>query len=350
MSTEFITDVVDTMELTGYVRDQADGDLPFGGIFPSQTVDDIEYELTQVEAFDGVVAKYRSWDTAPPIEKRPGVAIIGGEIPPLGVSFRLNERDVLSLNKVRAKIAEKSDAKVSDRIFNDGANAGHGVQNRITLAHGELLTSGIVTLTELGSPVTGNAIKANFGVPGGHIVTAGTLWSDLTNAVPLTNLLAWETTYRDANGGLNPEQWMMSSTVAANLCFNAQVRNIAQGNGVTPSLVNLDTVRQVLKIAGVQGEILVADVKRPALDGSGTARVIAERKIVALRQGQGYTLYGTTPNAINLAGNGTIDFSDAPGIIAFVETQVRPAWTMTTAEAVALPVVRDPKSIFCATV
>lgn len=350
MSTELITDVIDIPELVGYVREVTDGDLPFAGIFPPENVDDIEYELTQVDAFAGAVAKYRSWDAVPPLASRPGITIVGGEIPPLGLSYRLNERDIIRWQKLRSKVADKTDQRVADRIFNDAANAGHAVQNRLTLAHGEALTTGKVTLTELGEPVSGNAVVADFGVPGGHLVTAATLWSDTTNAVPVTNLLAWESTYRTANNGLNPEAWIMSSTVMGNLCLNAQVRNIAQSNGVSPSLVAPDTVRQVMQVAGVQGKLVVSDVQRPALDGSGTARVIAERKIVATRAGLGATLYGVTPNAARLAGNGVIAWQDAPGLVAFVEDSVRPASVMTTGEGVAIPVIRDPKAVFCATV
>lgn len=350
MSTEYITDVVSVPELIGYVREQTDGDLPFESVFPVEDVEDIEYELTQVDAIVGQVAKYRSWDSVPPLGTRPGVAIIGGEILPLGLSLRLNERDIVKFNKLKAGVAEKFDARVADRIFNDAANTGHAVQNRITLAHGEALTTGKVTLTELGEPVTGNAVVADFNVPGGHFVTAGTLWSDTSSSVPVTNLLAWEATYRTANGGRNPEGWLISSTVMGNLTLNAQIRNLAQGNGVTPGLVNADTVRAVISAMGVQAPLLVSDVERPALDGSGSARVIGARKVVAIRSGLGSTLYGVSPNASNLAGNGTIEFSDAPGIIAFVERSIRPAAVMTTAEAVSLPVIKDPKAVFCATV
>ena len=350
MSSEYITDVIDIPSLIGYVREQTDGELPFEDIFPVEGVDDIEYELTQVPAFTGNVAKYRSWDTAPPLGNRPGVTIVGGEIPPLGLSFRLNEKDIVRFNKLKAGVADKTDARVSDRIFGDAANAGHAVQNRITLAHGEALTLGKVTLTELGDVVTGNAIVANFGVPGGHFVTAGTLWSDTAASTPITNLKAYEATYYAANL-VYPDAWMISSAVMANLALNAQVRNLAQASTANPpGIINADIVQAVFTAAGIKAPFVVSDVMRPALDGSGNARVISDRKVVAIRQGMGKTLYGPSANAANLAGEGTIAFQDAPGVIAFIEKQLRPAAIITTGEAVAIPVVLDPYAVFCATV
>lgn len=350
MSTELITDVIDIPALIGYVREVADGGLPFSGIFPAVGVEDIEYELTRVDAIVGHVARYRSWDTAPALRKRPGVTVVTGEIPPLGLSFRLNEKDIIKWERLRQKIADRYDRQVEQVIFDDAGNAAKAIQNRITLAHGELLTLGKVKLTDLGDPVSGSELVADFAPPGGHFVTAGTLWSDTTNAVPITNLKAWETTYRSNNAGENPDAWLISSTQAAELAANAQVRNLAQGNGVTPSLVNFDTVQQVCKIAGVKADLIVSDVERPNIAESATARVIADRKVCAIKSGMGATLYGTTANAMKLAGKAQLAMSDTPGIVAFVEESLRPAAVITTAEAVALPVLRDPNKVFCATV
>jgi hypothetical protein len=348
MSSEYITDVIDIPELIGYVREQTDGDLPFASFFPPQQVDDIEFELTQVPAFEGQVAKYRSWDAVPPLGTRPGVTIIGGEIPPLGLSLRLNERDIVRFNKLQAGIADKFDARVADRIFDDAVNTGHAVQNRITLGHGEALTLGKVSFTELGDVESGNEILANFGVPNDHFVNAGIAWSSHDTAVPVTNLLAWEKKYRTDNQGQNPDGWLISSEAMGDLVLNAQIKAFAYGSSAGSQLVNEDTVTAVLRASGVRAPLIVSDVERPALDGSGTARVLDARKICAVKSGMGTTLYGVTANAANLVGNGTLEWSDAPGIIAFMESTLRPASKITTAEAVAVPVVRDPMAVFCA--
>lgn len=350
---EYITDVVDPAELTGYVREQVDGELPFAGLFPPVQVDDIEYELSQLDSVDGQVAKYRTWDTAPPLGKRPGVTIIGGEIPPLGMSMRLNERDIIQFNKLRQGVADQYGQRVVDTIFNDAVNMARAVQNRVTLAHGELLTSGQVTLTELDpGVVAGNELKATFNVPAGHLGVSpvGADWDDTTTSVPLTDLAAWEATYRAANGGLSPDAWIISTEVENFLVQNDQVRSqfFAAPGAYLPTTEEL---RRAVGQRGVRGQLVVSDIERPALDGSGSARVIGPQYVIGIRYAAlGSTLYGISANAATMAGNGTIQFQDAPGIIAFQEQWVRPPAIITTAEGVILPVLRDPKALFVAEV
>lgn len=351
MATEYVTDVVDPVELTGYVREAVDGELPLGSLLPSVQVDDIEYALTQVEQFVGEVARYRSWDTAPPIGKRPGVATITGEIPPLGWSYRLNELDIIKFNKVRAEVASQFSSEIENRIFNDAVNAAKAVQNRVTLAQAELLTTGQVSLTELGDVVTGNELVADFSVPSTHLgVTPTVTWDTAATATPITDLMDWETVFRADNSGLSPEAWLISPEVEAHLAASNQVRDqllLSQaGLIITP-----ETMRRVLTASGVRAPLVVIDVERPALDGSGLARLFDAGTVIGLRPSSlGSTLYGISANAATLAGNGTIQFSDAPGIIAFQTQEVRPPQVLTTAEGIVLPVIKDPNALFVAEV
>ena len=147
----FITDVVEPAALTGYVREEVSGSLPFAGIFPVDAVDDIEYELENIDLRGSAeVARYRTWDTVPDIGKRPGIRIIGGEIPPLGWSYRLNEKDLGRIGRMRQGVADRTDRRVVDVIFDDAKRASEAVQNRLTIAHAELLQTGAVLLRELG--------------------------------------------------------------------------------------------------------------------------------------------------------------------------------------------------------
>lgn len=351
---ELITELATPAELTGYVREETDGGLPFAGLFPVLEVPDVEYELTNANLVDvGEVARYRSWDAVPPIGKRPGVEIIGGEIPPLGWSYRLNEKDIARFERVRAGVADRFDQGVLDVLFNDAVRAARAVQNRITLAHGQLATTGVVILTELGNVDSASAVRATFAVPSTQmgVVPAGAVWSDHANSVPITDLKAWEAIYRTNNGGRNPDAWGISSEVMADLVFNTQVRTLAPVMGVVPGIIGDATVAQVLRASGVNAPLVVMnDVERPALDGTGTARVIGNRFVIGVRAGMGSTLFGAAPSASMLAGNAQLEFRDAPGIVAFSQKSLRPPQIVTTAETVALPVLRDPKALFSASV
>jgi hypothetical protein len=356
VATEYITDVVNPVELTGFVRELVDGDLPFGPLFPPLRTDDIEYELTNVDVSTaGEVARYRAWDTPARIGKRPGLSVIKGEIPPLAWGYRLNEKDVKRFDRLRAGVRERADQNVERVIFDDAERAGRAVQNRLTLAHGSILTTGAVELTELGSPETGNELVAEFAVPGAqmNVSPTGADWSDHAASVPVTDLKAWETIYRSNNGGRNPDAWGVSSEVMADLALNTQIKTLAGGtSGVTPGIVNDDTVAQVLRAAGVRAPILVMfDVERPTLTSGTPARVVGDRFVVGVRAGMGSTLYTEPPATSGLARAGAQQMASMePGIIAYQVGGIDPAWVKTTAEGLAIPILRDPNALFVAEV
>jgi hypothetical protein len=356
VATEYITDVVNPVELTGFVRQTVDGDLPFAVLFPTVRTDDIEYELTNTDlTASGEVARYRAWNTPARIGRRPGLSIIRGEIPPLAWGYRLNEKELTRFERIRQGIADRADRNVERAIFDDAARAANAVQNRLTLAHGSILQTGKVALTELGSPEAGNELIAEFAVPGAHlgVVPAGAVWSDHAASVPVTDLKTWEATYRSNNGGRNPDAWGVSSEVMADLALNAQVRALAGGtSGVTPGIIGNDQVGQVLRAAGVNAPILVMfDVERPTLTSGTPARVVNNRKVVGVAAGMGSTLYTEPPAQSGLVRAGATQLAQAdPGIIAYQVGGIDPAWVKTTAEGLALPVLRDPNKLFVATV
>ncbi len=354
---EFITDIVDPQKLTGFVREEVTGGLPFEGIFPSTPVDDILYELENVDLTGTAeVARYRSWDTVPPIGKRPGISLIGGEIPPLGWAYRLNEEDIGRLGKIRAKLASDTDQRVVDTIYNDALRAAQAVQNRITLAHGQLLQTGTFKLEELGNVQAANALVATFAVPGSHlgVVPLGQPWTDTAASVPITDLLTWEAEYAANNNDSYPEAWLISKAVAANLVANAQVRAMAPWANNTPSgtppIIRLSDLGAVLTLAGVVAPLRVVDVKRPPLAGGGRVAVLGARKVIGVKAGMGKTLYGVPPVISVMSGNASIQRSDAPGIVAYATQSILPPEVRTTAEAVSAPVLTDPAGLFVATV
>lgn len=331
-----ITDVIDVPELIGYVRENATLQGPtLASILPPLETPDIEYELRNLEATTVEIASYRSWDAPPPLGKRPGFSTIRGEIAPLGKSFTLNERELARFTALQRGLAGGTAADVYD----DALNAALACQVRVEQARADLLTDGIVSINENGFNLT-----ANFAVPGAHIVTAATPWSNTGTATPVTNLRAWQATYRPNNGGQNPAFWLVSSEVMGELGLNAEIRNLAPVTGVVPSVVTDETVGQVMRARGIA----------PLVPFDGTINgvpTLGTRKVIGVRAGLGDVLYGTTPAIQILAAAGVrLERQDEPGIVAYTESEIRPARVITTAEAVALPVLRDPKALFVATV
>lgn len=339
---DYITDVIDIPELIGYVREQVFEGLTLDGLLPNIEVDDLEYALTNLDAPNVQIARYRAWDTAPRLGKRAGFATIRGEIPPLGLTMRLNEKEIARFQRLRAGIPDAGG--VRDVIYNDAVQMVRATQARIEIARGDLLTDGVVTINE-----GGLVVSADFGVPAGHFITPATAWSNTGASTPLTDLKSALATYRAANGGRNPAALLTSSEVIADLTLNAQIRDLTPVTGVVPGIITEATVAQVFQSQNLP-PLVAYDTELPNAADVMT-RVIPARKVIMVpANGLGSTLYGVTPDAAVLAGNGTIDFRDAPGVIAFVEQSVRPAAVYTTGAGVALPVLRDPRALMVLTV
>ena len=348
----YITDVVTPAELTGFVREEVTGGLPFGELFPEQAVDDIVYELENVDLTGfNEVARYRTWDTVPPIGRRPGIALIGGEIPPLGFGYRLNESDLGRLGRVRQGIAERTDQRVVDTIYNDARRAANAVQNRITLTHGQLLSTGSVILSELGNVAANQGVQATFAIPANQLnVVPSVLWSVRATSTPADNLVDWETIYSDNNGGLYPDEWWISRAAMLDLRLSAQLRD-AQNDVRVPSRITDAEVATTLEEFGVQGRIRVVDIRRPPLAGGGRQPVLPVRTVIGVRAGMGATLFGVPPIVNVMEGNARIDLRDAPGLVAYAFDEIRPSpAAFTFCEGVAIPVLTDPAGLFIAQV
>lgn len=338
----FITDAIDIPDLIGYVRESAvlTGQT-LTSVLPPREVPDIEFELQNLESPLLQVARYRSWDTAPPLGRRPGIAVIRGEIAPMGLSLTLNEKELARFEELRTG----ANGLAGRDIYDDALQCALACLMRYEQARADILLDGKVTINE-----NGFNTEADFGVPGTHIVTAATAWTDLANAVPVTNLLAYETVYRADNGGLNPDAWLMSSEVIGNLQQNAQVKSMANSGGGVPGIASEQQVRDVFTVAGVKAPIVRFDGQTPDPTTGVVGPTIPVRKIIAVREGMGEVFFGTHPAANMLARMGVIQRTEAAGIIAYADEEIRPARVTTTAEAVGLPVLRDPKALFVATV
>lgn len=353
---EYFTEIIDPVDLTGYVREYTQGDLPFSDLLPPLLVDDIEYELMQLDHGGGPVARYRSWDTAPRLGRRPSVTTITGEIAPLGLSYRLNERDIKRMNNMRRDGGSRLDRRVIDQIYDDAGNAAKGVMNRVTWAHGELLTTGVVTLAELDPSVAApNVLRAEFNVPAGHlgVSPAGADWDNVATSVPLADFKAWESTFRAANGGLNVEAWLISPEVESLLAQNAQVRAqlIGAPSGYVPTPQDM---RSAARQFGVKGELITIDIERPLIDDdTQSGRVIPEQFVIGLRASAlGNTLFTPSANAETLALAGGVRqmLTDELGVVAFQLAEINPPSYITTADGIILPVLQDPSALFAAEV
>jgi hypothetical protein len=361
-------DLVDPAELTQYARAYDDEVLRnrfrLDQLLPNRAVDDHEFRLRVGSFVDVDAAEYRAWDTQPAMTGRPGITRKRGELAPVSRQIPLLEEEGL---RARDLLTGTNDARIA-AIFDDVERMVRSVQARIELARGDVLTDGILTLTENGLQLT-----VDFGMPAGHKVTAPIAWTvaNKATATPITDLLGWLDTYNTDTGG-NPRGMIMSRSRLAGLLTNAEVRSYAAGAGGTPARVNLATLSDIFGEFGIPPIIgLGSDPLTAAPAGAGTdaaglffdekvrvngvqTSVIPATHVIFVPDtsdgAAGETLYGPTAEALLLRERGLIETNDIPGIVALALQNENPVQTFTLATAVALPVVGNANLLFSANV
>lgn len=341
---QLITDVIDIPDLIGYTREATNAEMDglLARLLPTVTIPDFEYALRNVEVPGYEVARFRAWDTPPPLGTRAGFVEIKGEVLPIAWSRKLNEKEIVRFNLLRANLP----GGTLDDIYNDALQTARAVAWRIQRARADLLNDGKVSITENGLV----GLEADFGVPAAHIVTAAILWSSTATATPVANLMAWQSVYRGNNAGRNPAAWITSSDVIAELGLNAEIRNLAPITGIVPGVVTNETVGQVIRARGIS-PIVAFDGEGPNPTTGVMERLLSARKVIGVPAANlGSTLFGPHPMASNLMGRNILRQDQMPGVLTWVEEETSPASIQTISEAVAFPILRDPKALFVATV
>lgn len=350
---EYIYDIADPVELTGYVRTAIQDVFPFQDLLPIQQVPDIEYELTQLDHRGGPVARYRGWDVPAQLARRPGVTTITGEIPPLSIAYDLRDKEINQAAALRAALSGE-DPRIIKKLLDDAVHAGEGIMNRLSWACAELLTTAQVTLNDATPDVSAaNSVKAVFATPPAQLAVspAGTDWDNHTTSVPLDDLVEWETLFADNNGGLPPEAWIMSKRTRSHLSQNAQVqaqmRNVNAGYNPTPA--DLEVMADQY---GIFGRLVVSDIRLPLMsDDTAAGRAIPENYVIGVRStALGNTLMAPPSSATTLTIGAPARqvLVSNPGVTVYQVADVNPAKLTTVADAVALPVLRDPSALFVA--
>lgn len=339
-----VYDLADPQELQGFVRqilmETEQNRFQLSQFLPNQNIDEIEFRITKGQLLDEDAAVIRAWDAESPIGGRQGVQRIMGELPPISKKYRLGEEE-----RLRLRALERRDTSgLVNAIYDDAAKAARSVAARIEMLRGEALYTGKLTINENGV----NQV-VDFGRNAGHTVTAGTLWSNTAASTPITDELAWITTYR-ANTGIYPAVAVTSLATVNNLALNAQYRSLAQANGITPAVLGLAGINSIRAVYNLPPIVINDELVRK--DGVAT-RVIPANRFVYMPPASeplGRTFFGTTAEALELVGAAQISQDQAPGMVAVVEKTFDPVATWTKVAAVALPVVVHPDLTFSATV
>lgn len=335
-----IYDLADPQELLGFTRgvqqELERNQFVLQQFLPNDNIDAIEYRFVSGQLQDQDAAVVRAWDTESPVGSRQGVSRVMGELPPISKKMRVGEEERLRLRQLeRAGDA----SEIVQAIYNDAANLARSVTARVEMMRGEALETGQIAINENGVVQT---IDFNRNALMEPAALAGTAkWSDHDVSDPIANLTTWVEAYVDLNGTA-PGLIMTSRTIINHLLRNASVRTHLGSLAGTPALVTADQMRSVMAAFDLP-PIVAYDVS-VRVDGTQT-RVISNDKVIMLPpagEPLGRTFFGTTAEAIELAGAQQIATDQAPGMVSVVEKTFDPVATWTKVAAVALPVLINP--------
>lgn len=149
----------------------------------------------------------------------------------------------------------------SDDLISRGARIDLVTRLRIMQLRNDRLTEWMRWQAFKGSLVItypdGGAISINYGIPGNHFVTAGTAWTDTTNADPVEDLYAWSALGADDAGAyfsivhLNSTTWRL-------IVRNQKIRNYLSALGRSIMLPTTADLQQLMREGTSNFEIIDA--------------------------------------------------------------------------------------------
>ncbi|MFF9541287.1 major capsid protein [Streptomyces sp. NPDC014724] len=290
-------------------------------------------------------AKYRAFDGRIVVSERDSGSSKRVKLAPLSTSIGMGEYERLQLEF--ASMGGTFTERLVNAIYNDGVRLTNEILNRIELAWGDVLLDGKLTISE-----NGFNSEADYGLPGNHVATAGTLWTDLTNSKPLTDIAAWSDTWNDTNGDV-PGKLLTSRKNIRLMQRNKEVIDAVFGATAGRTRVTLAELNTLLESEGLPSLLPSYDTKLH-VDGVDT-RVLPDNRVIMLPDNVrdlGYMAYGMSATALELLDANQTDYSfeEAAGIVGVVVKEGPPFRQFTYVDAVGQPVLEDAKKLFVSTV
>lgn len=291
-------------------------------------------------------ARFRAYDGRLHVSQRDTATLKQVKLPPLSTSLSMGELERLQLEFARTGGTNQN--AIVEAVYDDATNLTREVQSRMEQARGDVLTDGKFTLAGEG----GLFLEADFGVPAGHFVAPGTLWSTTATATIIANLTTWVQTYTDTNGFAPGGMWI-SRTIMNYMLQNAELRSLNASLVGTPGLLTRPAVDNALSAYGLPP---ITNIYDTVVDVDGVStRVIPVDRVIFHPPNVadlGYTAWGVSATSLELVNSSEVDmsFEEAPGIVGVVEKSGPPYREFTFVDAVGMPVLANPKLLMVADV
>lgn len=280
---------------------------------PSQTVDDVEFEYIKSQRDTPVMAHVITWDAEAPMGRRQVQGEkVQGELPPIKRKERISEKEILRFLQPRRGTADQQTAVRN--VYNRTARLVASIQARVEWLQMQALSEDKVIYNE-----GGIVISFDYGITGAQqidLVTQtdgdaadvsakyGPVWSDRTNATPISDLMVLCDETEDRTG-FRPARMVTSKKMAQNLLFNEEIKGFAYPQNAPDRPLTPAEISDVLSRYSLPA-IETYDVKVNAEAHNGTiseVRTMAENKAFILPQTQvGSTLVGPTAESRILIG------------------------------------------------
>lgn len=320
-------------------------------ILPDRMIPDTEVNFDELTRTNRT-AKFRAWDARIPYTARDVMTTRSAKMPPLSVRNMLGEQERIRIEQLRT--GGTSRAPMVRAVYDDAEQLTREIRNRMELARGAVIAGTaagtISSVGKLSLNENGLVLEADFGVPSGHKVTAGTAWSTIGSATMIADLAGWVATYIATNGH-PPGGFYVSQQGQGYMLQNAELRTLWGSLAGTPARLGLGALRDVLNDQGLPPYLGTIDTV-VNVDGTDTRTTPADRLIFVPPNVDdlGFTAWGITATAMELVESSQVDFSfeDAPGIVGVVEKSGPPYRQETFVDAVGMPILANPKKIMVA--
>lgn len=313
-------------------------------MFPRREFDTDEVDFATITQTNRA-AQYRAFDGNYWVAPRDTGSEKRIKLLPLGGTLAVGEYERRQIQF--ANVGGTIQQKLADAIYDDATLLTRYAQNRLELAWGDVLADGVLSINE-----NGVNQQLDFAVPVTQKVAPATLWSNTATSTPFTDILAWFDVWVAINGD-RPGQFKTSLEVLRLLQRNTQLINMIKGAQTGVTNVTLEEISGLFAAYGLP-PISMDSMYNSSFDVDGTTtRVLAASKFLFLPDDLGtlgFTAWGTPTTVMELNEN-NIQIETAAGIIAILVREDNPPFKKQTfVDAVALPVIANPRKLLIATV
>ena len=335
-------------DLTVFVREvPLPNSLTLNQLLPDKHINSNRLDFANITK-TGRTARFRMFDGPLHVAQRDAASTSVVKLPPVSDSLGMGELERLQLEFART--GGTNHAAFVNAIYDDATALTQNVQRRMELARGDVLTDGKFTML-----TSEGLLESDFSLPAGNAVTAGTLWSDTANSLPLNDIITWVQSYATTLGnGFRPEQMQPSLRILNYLLNNVSLRSLFSSLVGSPSRISPQQLNSLLSDYGLPTLMQPYD---SMVDVDGTAtRTVPDNKLLMVppdpATNLGGTYWGVSATALELVNAAETDmsFEDAPGIVGVVIKDGPPFRQYTFVDAVGIPALENPRALLVATV